>query len=130
MQTPRQNAIERPCLHLISGRSKSQQAESHAQNVHWFSVSRALITPQHAVDQITKRSPVILSTGQLMFIDEQDVVLEAGVQMWLETEVNHDRVVMAVDMGVDTVQTLENLAEKTGESLGEGDTCNAETHQQ
>lgn len=50
-----------------------------------------------------------------MFIDEQDVVLEAGVQMWLETEVHYDRIVVAVDMGVDTVQALEDLAEETGE---------------
>lgn len=85
------------------------------------------VTPQHAIDQITERAPVIFPTGQLMFVNEQDVVLEAGVQMRLETEVHHDRVVVAVDMSVDTVQALEDLAEETGECLGEGDTCNAET---
>lgn len=73
------------------------------------------VTPQHAIDQITERPPVVLPAGQLMFIDEQDVVLEAGVQMWLETEVHYDRIVVAVDMGVDTVQALEDLAEETGE---------------
>jgi hypothetical protein len=54
-----------------------------------------------------------------VLIDEQDVVLEAGVQVWLETEVYHDGVVVAVDMGVDSVQTLEDLAEETREGLWE-----------
>jgi hypothetical protein len=31
--------------------------------------------------------------------------------------------VMAVDMGVDTVQTLEYLAQETRKCLGEGNTC-------
>lgn len=58
-----------------------------------------------------------------MLIDEQNIMLEAGVQMRFETEVHHDGVVVAVNMGVDTVQTLEDLAEKTGEGLGEGNAC-------
>lgn len=52
-----------------------------------------------------------------MFVDEQHIVLEAGVQVWLEAEVHNDGVVVAVDVSVDTVQSLEDLAEKTGESL-------------
>jgi hypothetical protein len=47
-------------------------------------------------------------------------VLEAGVEMGLETQMYDDGVVVAVDMGVDTVQTLEDLAQKTGESFGKG----------
>jgi hypothetical protein len=58
-----------------------------------------------------------------VFIDKQDVVLEAGVQVGLETEMYHNRVVVTVDVCVDSVQTLEDLAEETGEGLGEGDTC-------
>jgi hypothetical protein len=54
-----------------------------------------------------------------VLIDKQDVVFEAGVQVWLETKVYHNRVVMAVDVGVDSVQTLEDLAEETRECLGE-----------
>jgi hypothetical protein len=38
-----------------------------------------------------------------MFIDEQDVMLEASVEMGFEAEVYHYRVMMAVDMGVDTI---------------------------
>jgi hypothetical protein len=56
-----------------------------------------------------------------MFIDEQDVMLEAGVEMGLEAEVYYYRVMMAVDVGVDTIQTLEDLTEEIGESLGEWD---------
>lgn len=42
---------------------------------------------------------------------------------------HNDRIVVAVDMGVDTVQALEDLAEETGEGLREGDTCDTETSQ-
>jgi hypothetical protein len=56
-----------------------------------------------------------------MFIDEQDVMLEAGVEMGLEAEMYYYRVMMAVDVGVDTIQTLEDLAEEIGEGLGEWD---------
>jgi hypothetical protein len=56
-----------------------------------------------------------------MFIDKQDVMLEAGVEMGFEAEVYYYRVMMAVDMGVDTIQTFEDLAEETGEGLGEWD---------
>jgi hypothetical protein len=58
-----------------------------------------------------------------VLIDEQDVVLEAGIQMGLEPQMYDDGVVMAVDMGVDTVQTLEYLAQETRKCLGEGNTC-------
>lgn len=42
--------------------------------------------------------------------------------MGLETQMYDDGVVVAVDMGVDTVQTLEDLAQKTGEGFGEWNT--------
>jgi hypothetical protein len=38
-----------------------------------------------------------------VFINEQDIVLEAGVEMRLETEMHYHWVVVAVDVGVDTV---------------------------
>lgn len=46
-------------------------------------------------------------------------MLEAGVQVWLKTEVYDDWVVVAVDVGVDSVQTFEDLSEETWEGLGE-----------
>jgi hypothetical protein len=79
------------------------------------------VTAQHTVHQITQWSPEVLSAGQFMLIDEQDIMLEAGVEMGFEAEVYYYRVMMAVDMGIDTIQTLEDLAEETGEGLGEWD---------
>lgn len=55
-----------------------------------------------------------------MLIDEQDIVLEARVQMRLEAQLNDDRVVVAVDVRIDTVQALEHVADERGEGLGEG----------
>ncbi len=46
-------------------------------------------------------------------------MLEAGIQVWLKTEMHDDRVVMAINVCVDSVETLEDLSEKTGECLGE-----------
>lgn len=57
-----------------------------------------------------------------MLVDEQDVVLEAGVEMRLETESDDDRVVVAVDVRVDAVEALEKLTDQGRELLGEGDT--------
>jgi hypothetical protein len=34
-------------------------------------------------------------------------VLEASIQMWLETQMNYDRVVVAVDMCIHAVQAFE-----------------------
>lgn len=84
-----------------------------------LSLAQILVTAQHTLHQITQRTPVILAARQFVLIDKQDVVLEAGVQVRLEAEVYHDRVVVAVDMSVDSVQTLKDLAEETRESLGE-----------
>ncbi len=58
-----------------------------------------------------------------MLVNEQDVVLEACVEMWLKSQVDDDRVMVAVDMGIDTVETLEDLADCLTEALGERDTC-------
>lgn len=74
---------------------------------------------QHALHKLTKWAPVVLPRSQLMLIDEQHVVLEAGVEMWFQSELEDDWVVMAVDVGVDSVQTLEHLADESWEGLGE-----------
>jgi hypothetical protein len=85
---------------------------------------RSSVASQHALHQITQRAPEVLSGAllQSVFINEQDVVLEAGIEMWLETQVNNDRVVMAVNVRVDPIETLENLADRLTEVLGEGNT--------
>jgi uncharacterized membrane-anchored protein len=80
-----------------------------------------LITPQHTLHQIAQGTPEILAaTGQSMLINEQHVVFEASVEMRLETQLNYDRVVVAVDVCIDTVQALEHVADERGERLGEG----------
>jgi hypothetical protein len=58
-----------------------------------------------------------------MLINEQDVVLEAGVEMWLETQMNNDRVVMAIDVRINTVQTLEDLTDSLAKGLGKWNSC-------
>lgn len=50
-------------------------------------------------------------------------MLEAGVEMWFKTKVHHNRIMMAVDMGVNTVQALEDLTQKARKTFGEWDAC-------
>lgn len=79
-----------------------------------------LVALKHAVNQIAQRTPVVTTAGQAVLIDEQDVLLEAGVEVRLKTQFTNDWVVVAVDVGVDSVHALENLASKRRERLGEG----------
>ena len=57
-----------------------------------------------------------------MLVHEEDVVLEARVQVRLETKLYDDRVVVAVDMRVDSVQPLEDLLDGRWEVFREGNT--------
>jgi hypothetical protein len=57
-----------------------------------------------------------------MLIHEQDVVLEARIKMWLKAQVHNDRVVVAIDVGVDSVESFEELAEGRREVFRKGDT--------
>ena len=59
-----------------------------------------------------------------MLIDEEHVLLEAGVQMRLQAKLPDDRVVVAVYMGVDSVHALEDLSNKGREGLRERHSCN------
>ena len=69
------------------------------------------VTPQHTLHQITQRSPEIFPTRQSVLIDKYNVVLEARVEMWLEAQVDHNGVMVTVDVGVHSVQPLEHLAD-------------------
>ena len=44
-----------------------------------------------------------------MLVNEEDVVLETRVEMGFEAKLTNDWIVMAVDVGVDTVHSFENL---------------------
>lgn len=57
-----------------------------------------------------------------MLIDEENIVLEAGVKVWLEAQVNNHGVVVTVDVSIHTVHSFENLANETGKWLRERDT--------
>lgn len=43
-----------------------------------------------------------------MLVNEENIVLEAGVKMRLKTQLTDDRVVVAVDVCVNTVHSLED----------------------
>lgn len=60
-----------------------------------------------------------------MLVNEQDVLLEARVEMRFEAELTDDGVVVAVNVRVHAVHALEDLANKSRERLGERDTCTA-----
>lgn len=79
------------------------------------------IALQHAVHEVAQGSPVISSTRQTVLVDEEHVLLEACVQVRLKTELPDDGVVVAVDVSVDAVHALEDLAHERREGLGEGD---------
>ena len=58
-----------------------------------------------------------------MLIDEEHVVLEARVQVWLEAQLDYDRIVVAIYMCIDSVEALEDLADKGGKGLRERVAC-------
>lgn len=45
-----------------------------------------------------------------MFINEEDVMLEACIQMRLQTKLNNDWVMVTVDVGVYSIESFEELA--------------------
>lgn len=44
-------------------------------------------------------------------------MLKARVQVWLESKLNDDGIMMAVNMGVHSVKPLKNLANEDGKCL-------------
>jgi hypothetical protein len=54
-----------------------------------------------------------------VLINEENILLEAGIEMRLQAELTNDWVVMTVDVCVDTVHPLEDLADKCRERFGE-----------
>ena len=53
-----------------------------------------------------------------MFVDEKHVMLEASIEMRLQTKVDNDWVVVAVYMGVDTIESFEQLPDQGRECFG------------
>ncbi len=83
-----------------------------------------LITPQHTLHQIPQRAPEILARSLVkpVLIHKQYIMLEARVEMWLKSQMDNDRIVMAIDVCVDPVEALEELAECHREVFREWDT--------
>ena len=77
---------------------------------------------EHAVHEVSQRAPEILTAGKVVLIYEQNVVLEAGIEMCLEAEFPDHGVVMTIDVRVDAVHSLEDLPNYTREGLGKWDT--------
>lgn len=84
---------------------------------------RCSVAPQHAVHQVAKRAPKVFAARQIVLIDKEHILLEAGVQVWLQPKLADDGVVVAVDVGVDTVHALEDLAHERRERFGKRHTC-------
>jgi len=52
-----------------------------------------------------------------VLIDEKDIMLEAGIEVRFKTKLPDYWVVMAIDMGVHSVHSLENLPNHAGEGF-------------
>lgn len=46
-----------------------------------------------------------------MFVNEKDVMLEAGIEMSLEAKLTDDRIVVAVYMSINSIHSFENLSD-------------------
>ena len=57
-----------------------------------------------------------------MLIDEQNIMLEARIQVRLKSQLHNDRIMVTVNMGIHSVQTLEELSNQGRECLWEGNT--------
>jgi len=82
----------------------------------------SLITPQHAVDKITQRTPEIFPTSQVVLVNEENIVFETGVQVGLQTKLANNGVVVAVDVSIDTVHSLEYLPNHAWKGFRKRDT--------
>lgn len=58
---------------------------------------------QHAVHQIDQWSIKVFSTRKPMLVNEEYVMLEARVEVRLETQLNDDRIVVTVNVRIDAV---------------------------
>jgi hypothetical protein len=47
-------------------------------------------------------------------------MLEARIEVRLQAQLNHDWIMMTINVSVDSVEALEQLADKHGKCLGKG----------
>ena len=72
-----------------------------------------------AYHQIAQWTPKVLATSQAVFVNEKHIMLETSVQMRLKTELNNDWIMMAVYVGIDTVEPFKQLTDQGRERLWE-----------
>lgn len=80
--------------------------------IHFFRTPPCLaflITPEHAIDKVAKWSPEIFAACQVVLVNKKHIMLEAGVQVSLQPQLSHNRVVMTIYVRIDTVHPLEDL---------------------
>jgi hypothetical protein len=82
----------------------------------------SLVALQHAVNQIAQRPPVVSPASKAVLVNEKHILLKASVEMWLKSQLPNDRVMVAVNVCINAVHALENLADQGRERLGEWDT--------
>jgi hypothetical protein len=75
------------------------------------------VTRKHTIDKISQWAPEVFAARKVVLVDEEDVMLEAGVEMRLKAKLSDYWVVMAVDMGVNSVHSLKNLPNHAGEGF-------------
>jgi hypothetical protein len=109
--------ISTPTPQLLAGPANTRSITRQST----FSASKPpdLVALQHAIDQIAEGTPVVPTTGQVVLVDEENVLLEARVEVRLETELADYGVMVAVNVGIDAVHALEDLTNKSREGLGE-----------
>lgn len=56
-----------------------------------------------------------------MLVDKQYIMFKTRVQVPFETQLDDDRVVIAVAVGVDAIEPFEHVTDKSRESFREGD---------
>jgi hypothetical protein len=58
-----------------------------------------------------------------MLIDEENIMLEASVEVGFETELSNNWIMMTINVGVDTIHAFKNLADHARERLGKWHAC-------
>jgi hypothetical protein len=78
------------------------------------------VASQHTLHQITQWPPKVLTaTRQTMLIDEEHIMLEARVQVRLQSQLDNNRVMVTINVRIHPVQALEHVPDKSRKSLGE-----------
>ena len=73
------------------------------------------IASKHRLHHVSQRAPVIPSTRQSVLLNEQDIVLETRIHVWFQPQLDHHRMVVAIDVCIHPVQPFEHLSDQRWE---------------